>query len=161
MTNRPKPGFVCGGVPLPIDFPPGALFFSINALSPRGRIVGQMKTLTKRTLYWTPRILGVGFALFISLFAQDVFSEGHGFWQTTLALGIHLIPTVLVLAALAVAWRWEWVGAVLFSGLGAFYVVSTWGRFHWSAYACIAGPLFLLGVLFWIGWVRRLQLRAS
>lgn len=88
-----------------------------------------MKNLTKRSLFWTPRILGVVFALFISLFALDVFSEGNGFWRTAIALALHLIPTFVILAALAVAWRREWVGATFFPGLGVLYLVMTWGRF--------------------------------
>ena len=30
-------------------------------------------------------------------------------WKTILALLIHLVPTSLVLLALAIAWRWEWI----------------------------------------------------
>ncbi len=118
-----------------------------------------MKTITKRLLFWTPRILCLLFAGFISIFALDVFDERHGFWNITLALLIHLIPTWLVLGVLAVAWRWEWVGAVLFTALGALYL-STWGRFHWAAYLCISGPLLLVGALFLVNWFCRSELRA-
>jgi hypothetical protein len=97
------------------------------------------------------------FAAFISMFALDVFGEQRGFWQTVLALGMHLIPTALLLAVLAVSWRWEWVGAVVFPGLALFYLVSAWGRFHWSAYAVISGPLLLLGALFLMSWRLRTQ----
>jgi len=107
-----------------------------------------MKTPLKRLLFWTPRILCILFAGFLSIFAADVFGEGYGFWQTILALLIHLIPTWLVLMVLAVAWRWEWAGGTLLIGLGAFYLIEFWGRFHWSAYLCISGPLFLTGILF-------------
>jgi len=113
----------------------------------------------QQILFWAPRILGLLFAALISLFALDVFGEHRGFWQTTLALGMHLIPTALLLAVIAVSWRWEWVGAVVFPGLALFYLVSTWGRFHWSAYACISGPLFLLGALFLMSWRLRSPVR--
>jgi hypothetical protein len=114
-----------------------------------------MKTHSRRLLFWLPRILGLLFAAFISIFAFDVFDGQHGFWQTTLALLMHLLPTVVLLGLLALAWRWEWLGAVLFPALGLYYVVSSWGRFHWSAYALIAGPLFLLGALFLLSWQQR------
>jgi hypothetical protein len=117
-----------------------------------------MKPLTKRLLIWTPRVLCLLFAGFISMFALDVFNEQHSFWKITLALLIHLIPTWLVLGVLLLSWRWEWVGAALFTGLGAFYLLSTWGRFHWSAYVCISGPLFLLGGLFLLNWLYRAEL---
>ena len=120
-----------------------------------------MKTPLKRLLFWTPRILGLLFAAFISIFAADVFGEGYGFWKTVLALLIHLIPTWIVLIVLALSWRREWVGGILFTALGALYLIKFWGRFHWSAYVCIAGPLFLVGVLFFLSWLSRRDLRAN
>ena len=74
-------------------------------------------------------------------------------------VSFHLMPVYIVVIVLIVAWRWEWVGAVLFTLLAAFYVVQAWGRFHWSAYAVISGPLVLLGVLFLFNWIYRAQLR--
>ncbi len=118
-----------------------------------------MNTSTKRVLFWTPRILCILFAMFLSLFALDVFSEGYGFWEAILALLIHLVPVYIVVIALCIAWRWEWVGAILFIALALFYLVWSWGRFHWSAYLVISGPLVLLSVLFLFNWIYRAQLR--
>ncbi len=114
-----------------------------------------MQVPWKPLLSWTPRILTILFALFLSLFALDVFNEGYGFWRTLLALFMHLIPTWLVLAALAIAWRWQWAGALLCAGLGAFYIVHFWGRFYLAAYLLISGPLFLLAALFLADWLCR------
>ena len=114
----------------------------------------------KRLLFWTPRVLCIAFALFISLFALDVFSEGYNFWKTVLALMIHLTPTVVIVAVLAVSWRWEWVGGILFILFGAFCIVEVWGRFPWVTYLVISGPLFLIGVLFLINWFYREELWA-
>ena len=119
-----------------------------------------MKILSQRLLLWTPRILGLLFAAFISLFALDVFEENHGFWQTTLALMMHLIPTAILLAIVAISWRWEWVGGVLFPALGAFYLINFWGRFPLSVYLVITGPLFFLGILFLMNWRHRATLHA-
>lgn len=69
-----------------------------------------MSRVTAGLLYWSPRILSIAFAIFLSLFALDVFNEIHGFWQTVLAFLIHLIPAMIFVAALIVAWRWEWIG---------------------------------------------------
>ena len=120
-----------------------------------------MKTTTRRLLFWTPRLLGLLFAGFISLFALDVFAEHHGFWNTLRALLIHLIPTGILLLILAFTWRWEWIGGLLFPALGAFYIVAFWGRFHWSAYLILSGSLFVLGALFLLGWKYRSGLRAT
>ena len=91
----------------------------------------------KPPLFWTPRVLCLLFAVFLSLFALDVFNEGYGFWKTILALFMHLVPTWIVLAVLAISWRWEWAGALLFACLGTWYLISTWGRMHWSTYVVI------------------------
>jgi len=115
----------------------------------------------KPILFWTPRVLTLLFAVFLSLFALDVFGEGLGIWKTLVALFIHLIPTWIVLAVLAVSWRWGWVGTLLCFALGAFYVICTWGRMHWSAYVLISGSLFLLGSLFLIDWLYQARLRPN
>jgi hypothetical protein len=117
-----------------------------------------MDTPWKPLLFWTPRVLTVLFALFLSLFALDVFNEGYGFWTTILALLIHLIPTWIVLAVLVVSWRWGLVGFVAYTALGAYYIVTVWGRMHWSVYPVIAGPLFLLGALFLVDWLYQVRL---
>ncbi len=117
-----------------------------------------MKTLRRDPLFWAPRVLCALFAAFISLFALDVFDGNDGIWQTTVALLMHLTPTAVLLGLLAVAWRWEWVGAVAFPALGLLYIVMAWGRFPWMAYAIIAGPLFVTGGLFLAGWRRRIGL---
>lgn len=105
-----------------------------------------MNTLPDRLLRWTPRVLGLLFAGFLALFALDAHAGQHGFWPTLLAAVLHLIPVALVLAALAVAWRWPRPGALLFLGLAAAYMVIA--RQHPSWILVIAGPLSLIGALF-------------
>ena len=120
-----------------------------------------MNTTMKRTLFWTPRIVCILFALFLSLLAFDVFGEGYGLWGTILALLMHLVPVYIVVIALIVAWRWEWIGAILFSALAVFYVVMLWGQMHWSAYLGISGPLLLIAILFLLNWIYRGELRTQ
>jgi hypothetical protein len=111
-----------------------------------------------RTLYWLPRILGILFAAFVSLFALDVFSEGYSIGETVVALAMHLIPTALILLALVLAWRWEWLGACLFFALGLLYVAMVAGQsFDWTVYLVMVGPPLLIGALFLLGWVQKRQ----
>lgn len=117
--------------------------------------------LMYKSLFWSPRILCILFALSLCIFAADVFGDGRGFWETVLALLMHLIPSAIVLIVLAIAWRWEWVGAVVFLALGALYLIFTWGQFHWSAYVAISGPLFLIGILFLVNWFWRQEIHES
>lgn len=119
-----------------------------------------MSQSMKQILFWTPRILTLLFAVFISLFALDVFEEGYTFWETILGLLIHLIPTAVILLGLALSWRWEWIGGILFPGLAVFYLFAFPGA-HWLAYLFISGPLFLIGVLFLINWHYRAELHSS
>ncbi len=114
-----------------------------------------MSTLADKLVYWAPRVLSILFALFISLFALDVFSETRGFWETTGALLMHLIPTFFILIVLFVSWRREWIAAILYAALAVLYVVGMWGKFPLATYLAIAGPLVLTAALFMLSWHQR------
>jgi hypothetical protein len=118
-----------------------------------------MNAHLKQLLFWTSRVLGVLFVAFLSLFALDVFGEGSGFWDTARALVMHLIPALLVLAALVLAWRREAVGGILLIALGTWYLVNTLNHLDWCL--VISGPLFLTGGLFLADRVYRSRVRRS
>ena len=40
-----------------------------------------MNKTMKSTLFWIPRIAGILFILFISIFALDIFGQGYSFWE--------------------------------------------------------------------------------
>jgi hypothetical protein len=115
-----------------------------------------MTSGAKRVLFWAPRVLTVAFAMFLALFALDVFGEGYTGWRLLLALVMHLKWPAMVAAVLVLAWRWEWVGTVLFTVLGTYYWL-TMGR-HPNWILVISGPLFLIAALFLINWLNRAQL---
>lgn len=120
-----------------------------------------MNEAGRLSLYLAPRILCIIFAAFLAIFALDVFTENNGFWQTVVALLMHLVPSFLILVVLAISWRWEWVGAVVFAALGVLYGVMAWGRFPMSVYFIISGPLFVIAGLFLVNWVSREKLRPA
>jgi len=120
-----------------------------------------MRPFRQRLLYWTPRILTIAFAIFISLFALDVFRAGKGFWEVTLALLIHLLPTAVILGVLSLAWQREWLGAISYVAMAILYIVRTWGRFNLGTYLIIAGPLLLIGILFTLNWFLRKKFEMS
>jgi len=103
-----------------------------------------------RWVRWVPRVLGLLFAAFISLFALDAFGTGEPLWRQTVGFLVHMIPTVLVIGAVIVGWRWPLMGGVLCLGLGLLYVAVAWGRASWVAYAVIVGPTWITGVLFFV-----------
>ena len=112
----------------------------------------------KWALYRIPRILAIGFGVFVSLFALDSLSGDASVWEKLARLAVHLVPVGIYAIIVALAWRWEWVGAVLFAALGGVYV-ATMGRHRLDWNLTIAGPLFVLSALFLAGWLRRSRLR--
>lgn len=113
----------------------------------------------KRLLFWLPRILAILFALFLSIFALDVFQEPRGFWRTALAFAIHLIPSATVVAMLAAAWRWEWMGTVLFALAAGLYAQQVLPRHpDWAAILC--SPLLAIAALFLADWIAERRARA-
>ena len=121
-----------------------------------------MTAAQKKVLYWAPRGPGLAFALFLCLFALDVFGEGLGFWRTLLALLMHLVPVFVYLLFLALAWRWEWIGAVFLTILGCLQMRLMLSRhMPWESWALIAGPLWVLAALFLANWLKRKELRAG
>jgi hypothetical protein len=110
-------------------------------------------------LYWSPRILGILFSAFISIFALDVFSEHLPFGRTMLALALHMIPTAIVVMVLLISWKWEWAGAIGYFSLGVIYIITMWKPFPLVTYVAVSGPAFLIGVLFLFDWIRQRGLR--
>jgi hypothetical protein len=117
-----------------------------------------MTQLSVRMLYWSPRVLSIGLILFLSIFALDVFSEEAGWLTIVKSLGIHLIPSFLLAAALLLAWKRELAGAACFALLGICYsawVASLPGPIRLSWIVTIAGPAFLISGLFLADWFLR------
>jgi len=110
-------------------------------------------------LYWTPRILAIVFILFLALFSLDVFGNGYGFWETILGLFMHNIPSLVLTAILIISWKYEIVGGIAFILAGLLYIVLLLtSQFEWYMLAWavqIAGPAFLTGALFIVGWYKK------
>jgi len=122
-----------------------------------------MSEKINKFVYWTPRILSIAFICFLALFSLDVFSPGLTFWQIVVGLFMHNIPVFILLIVLLISWKHEIVGGIVFILAGVLYiaillVVMLMNRFEWYGLFWslqIAGPAFLIGILFIIGWVRK------
>ncbi len=125
-----------------------------------------MKTKTGNLspwLYWTPRVLAILMLLFLAMFSLDVFEEGQGFWGTLFGLFMHNIPVIVLAIVLWIAWKREIITAVAFILVGLFflsrYIITAivngfeWYYLYYSL--IIVGPLVVIGILFWINWMRR------
>ena len=102
-----------------------------------------------------PRALGIVSIAFLSLFAFDTFGGDAPWHQQLLGFLIHMIPSFVLMALLAFAWRFERIGGSLFmaAGLLPFFLLSNpvWVN------AILGAPFMLTGLLFWISalWCRR------
>ena len=115
-----------------------------------------MMSTLERLLVWAPRVLGIGACMFIGLFALDAFTENSSRWSAAGSFAMHLVPALLLLALVVLAWRWEWVGGVGFISLAIVYATIARSRLDWVL--VIAGPLFVVGALFLWSWrVRQLR----
>jgi thiol:disulfide interchange protein len=114
-------------------------------------------------IYWTPRILSIIFILFLAIFSLDVFDMKLGFRGTVLGLFMHNIPVFILSIVLLISWKHEIVGGIAFTLAGTLYIVILLmnmlrNSFEWymvSWILIIAGPAFLIGILFIINWLKK------
>lgn len=106
-----------------------------------------MSVTWRNVLHWAPRVLGALYAVFISLFALDVWGTGAGFVDELAAFLVHLLPTYFILAALVVAWRNPWAGGILFIALATAFGLI-FGRQETSTLLLLALPPTITGLLF-------------
>jgi len=124
-----------------------------------------MTQLSRQALFWAPRALSIAFIAFLGLFALDVFGAGYGFWETLLALTMHLIPNFVLIAVLVLAWRWEWIGAMFFAAAGLLHAILIWQRPYPPATKLaqilpMEGAAFVIAALWLANWIKRSELRA-
>lgn len=113
-----------------------------------------------RLLFWSPRILAILFALFLSLFAVDAFNGSRGFWGAMVALAIRLLPAGTVVVVLLASWRREQMGATLFTLMAVLFAVRVMPA-HPSWAAMISIPLLVVAGLFLAGWLSARPARAA
>ena len=124
------------------------------------------KSVEKKTrkinkwLYWTPRILSILFICFLAMFSLDVFGQGYTISQLIIALFMHNIPVFILLIILWISWKHEIVGGIVFILAGLLYILILlmqpqfeWYMLSWSL--IIAGPAFLIGILWLMNWRRK------
>lgn len=122
-----------------------------------------MRQKINRFVYWTPRILSIIFICFLVLFSSDVISPELSFWQIVVGLFMHNIPALILLIVLLISWKHEIVGGIVFILAGTLYIAimlmnALKNQFEWYALSyslIIAGPAFLIGILFFVNWNKR------
>jgi len=116
-----------------------------------------MNERSRLWIRWSARVLALAVCLFLSVFALDAFGTGTTLSEAMPDFAIHLAPVVLLLGVVAVAWRWEWVGGVVFTSLAAGY--AYFARDHVSWILAISAPLLIVGALYLWSWLSDRGLR--
>ncbi len=125
---------------------------------------------SSKIFYWLPRGLCIAAILFISMFALDSFSPDLTIWQQIGAFLIHLIPSFILAALLALAWKWEFLGGILFLIIGIVFTPIIFQhnyRMNHSVWTSlniillITVPFILVGILFLTDHYRKKKLPKS
>ena len=109
-----------------------------------------------KMIHWLPRIICILAILFISLFALDAFEHGITIWQKIGAFLRHLIPSFILLFFLIIAWKWEFIGGIIFIAIGLGFSPYIYMHNFQSValsllgVSCINMPFVLVGILFLI-----------
>jgi hypothetical protein len=129
------------------------------ALSFAARVEVVMAKRSDALLLWSPRILGILVSLFLSLFALDALGPGKSLLEAGRDFLIHVSPMLVLLGVVALSWRWEWVGGLVFTGLAVTYAYMA--RLHPAWVSGVSGPLLLVGVLFLLSWSQHRRLHGK
>ena len=102
---------------------------------------------------WTARIFAIVLCVFLSAFALDAFQPGRPLAEAVPDFAAHLVPTLVLAGVVALSWRWEWIGALVFTGLAFAYAYVSHDKPSWAL--AVALPLFAAGLLYGWSWRRR------
>jgi len=115
-----------------------------------------MKPLTKVT-HWVPRILCILAILLVSMFAIDAFGPGQTIWHQISDFIIHLVPSLVLITLLVIAWRYEKTGGIIMAVAGTIFCIWLFranyrhNHFFWRSFSimmAMAFPFALSGILF-------------
>jgi hypothetical protein len=118
----------------------------------------------EKILHWLPRILCIAAILFVSMFALDAFRPGIPFWQQTGDFLMHLMRSFILTIILAIAWKRELAGGILFTAIGVvmtpfiFNLNHTRNQFSVAesinVVLMICFPFIVVGVLFMLSYFK-------
>lgn len=143
---------------------PASLFglgaWLLAAASWQRKTLGAITPRLSAFLYWMPRIAGIVIALFVSLFALDVFDGSGSIWMQIGAFIMHALPALLMGGVIALAWRKPLVGFGVFLLAALFFlrfVVRGPILDGLSHVLLFSGPMGLIAALFWVNWRWNIQ----
>ena len=118
-----------------------------------------------KIFHWLPRILCIMAILFISIFSLDAFDPGLTLGEQLLGFLMHNIPTYILITLLVIAWKWEFIGGIVFILIGLFttpfiythnYAMNHSVWMSLSVILMITFPFVLVGILFLVSnWMKK------
>ncbi len=103
----------------------------------------------RKIFYWSARLLAIVMIFTIARMQLSGVNLDQPLGQALVSLLSHLWMTLLLIAALAIAWRWEIIGAVIYFGITVFIVLDM-GKTEPLYYLFLAAPHATTAVLFLI-----------
>ncbi len=94
------------------------------------------------------RISVIVYAVFLSMFALDIFGEGYGFWELVVGLFMHLLPSIILVAVILLSWHRERIGGIVFIVLGIVFTFFFKTYQDGVVFLLISFPVLLAGILF-------------
>lgn len=104
--------------------------------------------MTRKFLYWAPRLFTIAAILFMLMFSLDSFSGDASTAKQLLGFLINNIPVLVLIVILIVAWKSELIGGLLF--IVAFIAGSVFFRSFSGnpASLVVIVPFLITGLLF-------------
>lgn len=146
-----------------LSIPIGLFFFCIwvlAAASLQRHQHQQMSTRLTSFIYWTPRIAGILIALFVAMFALDVFDGQASIWMMIGGFFIHALPGIIMGGVVALAWRKPVIGFVVFLLSAVFFlrtVIRAPFQDSLGMLLLFSGPMAMIATLFWANWRWHIQ----
>lgn len=111
-------------------------------------------------VYWAPRVLSILFILFLMMFSLDIFEPGLNAKEIAIGLFIHNIPALILLIVIIISWKYEIIGGIVFIFAGLVYIgirlaSNRLGGDILLSSLIIAGPSFLIGILYILNWIKK------
>lgn len=130
----------------------GGIYVLASAWRER-KALGQVSLRLARVIRWAPRIAGILIIFFISLFSLDVLEMPGSFLEKLGGFLMHNIPSIAMIALLAISWKRPVVGFVAFLVVGllftAFFVR---GFYAVGNLLLFVFPILLVAGLFYADW---------
>ncbi len=102
----------------------------------------------KKIIMWTPRVLAIIIIIFVALMAFDGFVPSGTPVNFSFSFFISLLPAIVFLLALILAWFYKLAGGITYIILGAAMNFFVHVNINELSFLTLSSPVLVVGVLF-------------